>query len=110
KLDARFNRKDLARRVERIARYSERIGLYNLDAQKFLEAELPKPSTVGRAFVYLDPPYYSKGGQLYLNHYTTQDHTSFARYLSTAAFTWVMSYDNVPEIRKLYSSYRQVSF
>jgi DNA adenine methylase len=110
KIDARFNRKDLARRIERIARYRERIGLYNLDAEAFLRAELSKPSLVDRAFVYLDPPYYSKGSQLYLNHYTTEDHALFAHYLSTTSFAWVMSYDNVPQIRKLYSSYHQVSF
>src|SRR5207249_1095537 len=30
KIDARFNREELAKRVERIARYNERIGLFNL--------------------------------------------------------------------------------
>ncbi len=110
KIDARFNRKDLAHRIERIARYSERISLYNLDAEELLQTVMPQPSLAGRAFVYLDPPYYCKGSQLYLNHYTSDDHTSFARYLSTTTFTWVMSYDNVPEIHKLYSSYRQVPF
>lgn len=63
-----------------------------------------------QARVYLDPPYYTKGSQLYLNHYTSADHTALAEYLSNAPFTWVMSYDNDPAIRKLYSSYRQVSF
>jgi DNA adenine methylase len=110
KIDARFNRKDLARRVERVARYRERITLSNLDASKLLQAELPKPSWVDRAFVYLDPPYYCKGSQLYLNYYTSDNHAAFARYLSTTNFAWVMSYDNVGEIRKLYSSYRQISF
>ena len=75
-----------------------------------LRTEFPKPSLVDRAFVYLDPPYYSKGSQLYLNHYTADDHTAFASYLATAKFTWIMSYDNVAEIRKLYSSYRQITF
>jgi DNA adenine methylase len=110
KLDVRFNREDLSRRVERVARYRERISLHNLDASELLKKELPKPSLVDRVFVYLDPPYYSKGSQLYLNHYTAEDHASFARYLATANFTWVMSYDNVVEIRELYSSYRQVPF
>jgi DNA adenine methylase len=110
KIDARFNRNDLARRIERVARYSERITLSNLDAMELLQSSLPKPSLVDRAFVYLDPPYYCKGSQLYFNHYTVDDHVSFARYLSTTTFIWVMSYDNVSEIHKLYSSYRQVSF
>jgi DNA adenine methylase len=110
KIDARFNREDLARRVERVARYRERISLHNLDATEFLRAEMSNPSMVDRGFAYLDPPYYVKGSQLYLNHYTPADHASLARYLSTVSFIWVMSYDNVPAIRKLYSSQRQVSF
>jgi hypothetical protein len=110
KIDARFNRQDLIRRIEKIARYSERIALSNRDAIDFLRAEMPKPTMVDRAFVYLDPPYYCKGSQLYLNHYSPTDHARFASFLCTAAFKWVMSYDNVAEIRHLYSRYRQVSF
>lgn len=110
KIDARFNRIDLARRIERIAEYRDRIDLHNADAVKFLKREFPKPTLVDRAFVYLDPPYYGKGSQLYLNHYTPDDHVEFAKFLSTTRFSWVMSYDNVPQIRKLYSSYRRVPF
>jgi DNA adenine methylase len=110
KIDARFNREDLARRVERIARYRERIKLFNLDAVVLLQKEMPKPSRVDRAFVYLDPPYYMKGSHLYLNHYCAEDHVALARFLSTAKFTWVMSYDNTPPIRRLYGAYRQVFF
>jgi DNA adenine methylase len=110
KIDARFNREDLARRIERVARYRERIELFNLDATELLRMILPEPSRADRAFVYLDPPYYTKGSQLYLNHYTPADHSALAEYLSDATFTWVMSYDNAPAIRELYSSYRQISF
>jgi DNA adenine methylase len=110
KIDARFNREDLVARVERVARYRERIELFNLDATELLREELPQPSRAGRAFVYLDPPYYAKGSQLYLNHYTSADHTALAEYLAAARFTWVMSYDNVPAIRKLYAGYRQTTF
>jgi DNA adenine methylase len=110
KMDARFNREDLAERIERIARYKGRITLHNLDAADFIQTVVPEPSLVDRAFVYLDPPYYAKGSQLYLNHYTSENHADFAKSLADAAFVWVMSYDNVPEIRKLYHAYRQVSF
>lgn len=110
KIDARYNREDLALRVERVARYRERIILSNLDAKKLLEVEFSKPNMADRAFVYLDPPYYTKGSQLYLNHYKPEDHATLAEYLATASFMWVMSYDNAPEIHNLYNSYRQVSF
>ena len=110
KIDARFNRDDLAYRVRRIAHYRERIRLSNLDAKALIESVAPKPSLVDRVFVYLDPPYYAKGSQLYFNHYKPEDHSTVANCLLTAKFVWVMSYDNVPEIRKLYATYKQVSF
>jgi DNA adenine methylase len=110
KIDARFNRQDLSRRVERIAHYRERIGLHNADAETFLKSQLRNPSWVDRAFVYLDPPYYAKGSQLYLNYYTEEDHARFAAHLDGARFNWIMSYDNVRPIRDLYSSYRLVEF
>ena len=72
--------------------------LTHLDAKELLEVELPKPSLVDRAFVYLDPPYYAKGSQLYLNHYKPEDHATLATFLASAKFAWVMSYDNTPEI------------
>lgn len=111
KLDARFNRKELAARIERVARYRDRIRVFNLDAIEFLRNEVGSPSVAGRAFVYLDPPYYVKGSQLYLNHYKPADHGTLACFVkSHAPYLWVMSYDNVPEIQALYQGLRQVPF
>ena len=111
KLNARFNRDELARRIERLALYGDRIELFNLDATEFLRSHMSTAELASRAFVYLDPPYYAKGSQLYLNFYSPDDHRRLARYLRREAkFLWVMSYDNVPEIRALYTGFRQVPF
>ena len=111
KMDARFNRDELARRIRRVALYGDRIDVFNLDAMDFLRNHMSKPSTVPRCFVYLDPPYFTKGSQLYLNFYCPADHQNLARYLrQEAKFLWVMSYDDVPEIRALYRDFRQVAF
>ena len=55
-----------------------------------------------RAFVYLDPPYYEKGGQLYKHNMDDADHERLAGILKTARFSWVLSYDDHPRIRRLY--------
>jgi DNA adenine methylase len=111
KLDARFNRSELSRRVQRLALYADRIELFNLDAMDFLRQRLTDPKVAQRVFVYLDPPYFAKGGQLYLNFYSGDDHRTLAQYLKREAkFLWVMSYDNVPEVRALYGGFRQVPF
>jgi DNA adenine methylase len=50
-------------------------------------------------FIYLDPPYYVKGEELYSKG--TIDHTALAETLKKSR-NFVLSYDDVPEIRKLY--------
>lgn len=54
------------------------------------------------AFAYLDPPYYEKGNQLYKHGFSHQQHVELASVLSCAKFNWALSYDDHPEIRKLY--------
>ncbi len=108
KLNARFNRADLARRIEKIASYAPRISLYNKDAAAFLAKTLKRipPS----ALVYLDPPYYEKGAQLYENHYEPDDHAEIAKLVKAIRQKWIVSYDNVEPIRLLYSKCRQQTF
>lgn len=109
KIGARFNRAQLAERIERIALYKERISVSNKDGVEFL-SELSAAKSK-KTFVYLDPPYYAKGQDLYLNHYLPGDHEKLSSFLERGtSFDWVLSYDNVPEIRRLYKRSRKVSF
>ena len=55
--------------------------------------------------------YYVKGRDIYLNYYRPEDHRRLAAFLmEPQPFFWVMSYDDVTEIRCLYRGYRQVTF
>lgn len=111
KLDARFNRGELRQRIERIALYRDRIHVFNLDAIEFLRSEMSEGRVAARAFVYLDPPYFVKGAQLYMNFYDPLKHAELARYMKQEApFLWAMSYDDCPDIRALYSGLRQIRF
>ena len=62
KIDARYNRKELIRKIEKIARYSSRIVVSQLDGIELVE-RYKSPSS--DTFLYLDPPYYEKGSKLY---------------------------------------------
>lgn len=109
KLDARFNKKNLIERIEKIARYKSRIHLYNLDASKFIKKIIP--TLPKSTFIYLDPPYYIKGTQmLYANYYAPEDHKAVSKLVSSLKQKWVISYDNVPEIKNLYSNYRHIEY
>lgn len=104
KIDARFNKAGLAERIERIAQERMRIYVYNEDALNFL-----KMLRIKNALVNLDPPYYKKGEQLYLNAYCHKDHEELAHYMcGIKTYKWVMTYDNTPEIRGLYADNHRI--
>jgi DNA adenine methylase len=105
KLDARFYRETLIRRIQTIAAYRDRITLSNLDAAAFLKGLLPKLPL--KTLIYLDPPYYVKGKRrLYANFYEHLDHSAIANMLAGCRHPWLVSYDNVSQTRALYRRYR----
>jgi DNA adenine methylase len=109
RLDARFNRGDLIARITRIARYATRISLYNVDAAELLSRLVP--TLPSRSFLYLDPPYYIKGKDLYEHHYSDADHKVISDLLATYSNrAWVVTYDAVPRILRLYRGYRQIRY
>lgn len=104
KIDARFNKDDLSRRIQKIGEYANSISVYNEDALALLKRcnqFLPK-----RSLIYLDPPYYVKGQGLYRNFYAHEDHLAIARKLQSRQFnrSWIVSYDDTPEICEMYNS------
>ena len=104
KIDARYNQVELIRRIERIAALRERIRVCQLDAIKFLRSDMLPEKDRSRYFIYLDPPYYVKGSRLYLNFYEPKDHAVLAQFLRRIKnVRWLVTYDNTPEIRKLYA-------
>lgn len=106
-IDARFNRHALAERIWRIGQYRHRIRLANKDAEIFLD-QLQLPP---RSLIYLDPPYFNKGQRMYRNHYEKDDHARIADLVQNKLnCRWIVSYDDTPEIAKLYASRRQVHY
>jgi len=109
KLDARFNKDDLIRRIEKIAMYRSRIRLYNLDAAELIKTVLP--TLPNKTLVYLDPPYYVKGRGLYENHYLHDDHVSIAKLVKKHInHHWIVSYDHAPEIIEMYKGCPTITY
>lgn len=108
KLNARYNRDELIRRIRKVGRFRNRITLTRLDAIAFLQPWC-EPSAP-RGLVYLDPPYYVKGGDLYRNFYGPEDHAEVARTVQTLKAPWLVSYDAVPPILALYQAGERVRY
>jgi DNA adenine methylase len=108
KIDCRFNREELERRVKRIAKYRNRIHLSRRDALAFIkDTSSSLPSTT---FYCIDPPYFSKGQTLYTSFYDPEDHKILADTILRLDNPWIVTYDNASTISKLYKDRRQYEF
>lgn len=108
-IDARFNRSDLIARIRRISRYRNRVNLYNMDASALIADVLPR-LPVDKTLVYLDPPYYRKSEGLYEHRYVSNDHEALSRQIAGIKQKWLVTYDEAPEIVRLYSEYRYFQY
>ena len=108
KIDARYNKKDLIERIEYVAGYADLIELTSMDAVALLKRYKRTPAA--KTFCYLDPPYYVKGQDLYLNYYRDEDHQDIAEVIKKFKGQWIISYDAVDFISELYKGYRQKEY
>lgn len=104
KIDARFNRARLIEQLSKVAKYRDRISLYNLDVLELvpkIDSTLP-----GKSLYYFDPPYYYKGKALYYSYFKDEDHQAVAKMISELKNRhWLVSYDSAPQIINMYSEF-----
>lgn len=108
KIDARFNREVLAERVRWLGTRRDRIVLTQEDALAFLTKSSER-MPINQTLFFVDPPYVTAGGRLYLNAMNTGKHVALSDILQSGDLPhWVLTYDDHPLIRALYSE-RSVS-
>lgn len=110
KLDARFNAPELMRRVIAVGRLKDRINLTRQNALDFLREGISR--WPDKTLIYLGPPYYIKGSDLYHNYYRHSDHLEIADFVKTSIIRqkWVISYDNVAPIREMYDGSHSIIY
>lgn len=107
KLDVRLNKKKQIKNLRTLSRYADQINVSNLDAIDFFQKSIVNENS----FVYLDPPYFVKGHKLYKNFYEPKDHIQIAQKLKLHRNAkWVVSYDDVIEIRDAYDSFSPITY
>lgn len=107
KIDARFNRAQLAERVRVLGLYADQISVCASDGVSVIK----KYGQARNTFIYADPPYFEKAGSLYLNAFDEQNHQVLAETLNAhARGSWLLTYDNVPQVHALYPKRRRRTF
>lgn len=104
RIDARFNKSNLIKKVKAIGQKSECISVHCMDGKDFLSdfcSALPVEDT----FINIDPPYVKKGPELYKNSFTKKDHTELSIVIKDLRQKWVVTYDNDELISNLYHGY-----
>lgn len=105
-ISERFHKENLTKRIELIHTVKDRIYLFNLDVIDFISevSNVMKQNSV----IYLDPPYYNKGKDLYMNHFQHIDHIILKDYIETLdQYNWIVTYDNTPQINEIYQGIKK---
>lgn len=102
-MDVRFNRNELIKRIQNIAKKKKNIKLYNKDVNSFINSYVPR---YDNALIYFDPPYYKKGKQLLYEFFTYEDHVRIEAMISNnVCCDWIITYDVATEIEEIYKNY-----
>lgn len=105
KLDCRFNKSDLIRKIVRISDYKNKIQLYNMDANDFIDKIILRHNP-NEIFTFFDPPYYEQGKNLYTNFFKHEDHLNLQEKINNLSdYYWILTYDNKEEILSIYEDY-----
>ena len=108
KMDARYNKDQLIKRIQLIAQYRDKFILYNEDAINLLQRYR---NIAHKNLIYLDPPYYVKGRELYVNFFNDADHIALSKVLQRRDnMNWIITYDNHSFIHDLYVNAKSLSY
>lgn len=102
----RWSPKNICKQIDRINKLFSHSTVHggectNLDCVKLIEEP-------GDAFIYLDPPYYDQGEKLYQHGFGVHQHIRMRDSLKTSEHSWVLSYDDCPEVIKLYDGWADI--
>jgi DNA adenine methylase len=107
KVDVRLVKHKQIENLKALSKYANQIKVTNLDAFDYLQRAICTENSL----TYLDPPYFVKGHKLYKNFYQPADHIKIANELKLKRKSnWVVSYDDVPEIRRAYGSFIPITY
>jgi DNA adenine methylase len=96
KIDSRWNPSKLTTAIKTARRLLRgRTIVLNKDFERVIA------QADDRSFLYLDPPYYQAGNELYTSRWTDNDHVRLREALRERE-NWLLSYDAHPRIREIY--------
>jgi DNA adenine methylase len=106
KIDARFYRETMLRRIRWIGENSDRITVSRKPAVDFLK-NCSETTPDERTLYFIDPPYVQIGSRLYYDGMVDGGHEDLANFMKKGSLKhWVMTYDDHVEVRRLYREFK----
>lgn len=101
KVDCRWSPNYICKKIDIIHEIFSKLSVRNNICTSLDFSDLINDTSCP-ALIYLDPPYYVKGQELYQDGFKEEDHKRLVDCLRNTKHEWVLSYDDCPEIRKYY--------
>lgn len=102
KIDCRWSPQYLCKKIDKINKLFKDVWVRDaVCMSQDFQSVIENDDSV--SFIYLDPPYYEKGNELYQHGFSSKDHERLADTLKQTQHKWLLSYDDCNEIRELYS-------
>lgn len=102
KIDCRWSPEYICKKAKKLHEKFAGIAVHEESCTNLDFADVVNPNKQD-SIIYLDPPYYVKGNDLYQHGFTKEQHERLAEVLKASTHAWVLSYDDCPEIREMYS-------
>jgi DNA adenine methylase len=100
-IDCRWSPKYICKKIDHLHKKLSSFSIKYNKCTNFDFADIINSKE--KAMIYLDPPYFIKGNDLYHHGFTLEDHIRLANILKDINHQWILSYDDCPEIRELYN-------
>lgn len=109
KMDCRFPKDKIIKKIKIISEFKDFIKVENMDALDFIDEKILKTRN---SFTFFDPPYFSKGPSLYTNFYTEKDHIELSKKIKTKLRNrkWIVTYDMCDPIKEMYKNLDYIEF
>lgn len=102
KIDCRWSPVYLCKKIDKLNKLFGSFEIRNHMCSAYDFEILLQPSN-SKSIIYLDPPYYNKAFNLYQFSFSNDDHVRLSKFLKETGHKWILSYDDCPEIRHMYS-------
>ncbi|MCY3061016.1 DNA adenine methylase [Aerococcus urinae] len=110
KIDCRFNREALIKKIININDQKKNVELYNLEANSLIYNVLSKKDK-RHLFIFFDPPYYQQGKNLYANFFNHKNHQELYEYIQMLdEYKWIVTYDHEKNIEDIYKNYPALEY